>query len=180
MTAFVPLPSAGVRLVEFVPDSATFATSVVSWANTTFRQSNLGQALSLDWTQKVTPLQADEQQPAKAVRRKAYHLTCSEAGICLCCESAAPMVKFRLVLIKSLTNNFTARGKPKSALVSGRVILELHWETSEPPQTATTATAPPLPQQPPPPHPASKTVWRHVALNSLNPFKPSSQPLIFK
>lgn len=175
-SAFAPVPSGRLQIAEFTPDSATVAGKVFGWANSHAHSSNLSSALAFDWSQKMTPLQAQQPLDASKPKRKPYEIKCVEAGRCLC--SATQLLQFRLSLFRMMANSFTARaaGNSKSLLVSGRVVLELQFVAPEQSDDLEQLALPHQQEEPEVP----KIVFWHVAFQSLSPFRPTIQPLSFK
>ena len=171
--ALQPVPMESVTTFEVALDTARVAEAAVA-AAVTYPSAQIGAALDIDWSRKTETI-SGAGQPAipdlpKAEQKAAE---CRACGVCLCSDDGQTLKRFTSCL---LDRGLKPHTRPKTAnrklLSDGYIILALTPQSiPEGVRRAEDMVAPDVARD-------SETVWQHVGLMYLSPFRPTFHSLV--
>lgn len=172
---FFRYPFRNAQAFEFLPRSANLAARALSFAKAK-PASAMHTALEMDWRRRTSLVDAEGAAliPDPTRQEKALQ-ECLVAGVCLCSPEGKVLKRFCSHL---LAKGFKAACPPLSAarrlLAEGGITIALA-SAPPPPQTADVSEVVP-------PDclaaPATASLWLHIGLMYLSPFRPTFQKLL--
>jgi hypothetical protein len=169
--ALFAVPDSFATTLQFFPDTASMASKLASFANEHNKRTNASVALRADWAMRVATLNGSGVPPIPPVTKAAkVAQRCYECGVCVCDADGTllwKMVNSFLVALKSSCK----KGTPDRVLLAdGYIVANLAWERpGSGADEVESAAVPPLQM--------SGSVWAHIGLQYLSPFRPTFQTM---